>query len=76
MWFVNFILCLDVNYFYIFFRQLQQERRKGATEAAEARRDREATRGQEQLLQTQAQVAALKSQLEETEWGLCQKSGQ
>ncbi|KAF2345032.1 hypothetical protein FHG87_024212 [Trinorchestia longiramus] len=53
--------------------QMQQERRKVSVEATEARRDRDAARQQQQLQHT---IASLRSQLEETEWGLCQKSGE
>ncbi|XP_018022778.1 mucin-17 isoform X2 [Hyalella azteca] len=54
--------------------QVQQERRKVSAEAAEARRERDAGRGQQQQLQQT--IGSLRSQLEETEWGLCQKSGE
>lgn len=58
---------------YIFFLQLQQERRKMAAELEELKRERDG--GNKQVEQLKKEVSSLRSTLEETEWGLCQKSG-
>ena len=54
--------------------QLQQEKRKLRQEMDELRRDKEQQMRQSQELKQE--LTALRSQLEDTEWGLCQKSGQ
>ena len=53
--------------------QLQQERRKVSAELEEVRRERD--NGQKQIDQLRREISSLRGQLEETEWGLCQKSG-
>ena len=55
-------------------RQLQQEKRKLRQEMDELRRDKEQQARQNQELKQE--LGALRTQLEDTEWGLCQKSGQ
>ncbi|XP_045606052.1 leucine zipper putative tumor suppressor 3 isoform X3 [Procambarus clarkii] len=54
--------------------QLQQERRKLMAELEEARRERDGQ--QSQVEQLRRELSSLRTQLEETEWSLCQKSGE
>lgn len=53
--------------------QLQQERRKLMAELEEVRRERDGH--QSQTEQLRRELSTLRTQLEETEWNLCQKSG-
>ncbi|CAL4069476.1 unnamed protein product, partial [Meganyctiphanes norvegica] len=54
--------------------QLQTERRKLLVELEDSRRERENAAGQ--LEQLRRENTELRGQLEETEWGICQKSGE
>ncbi|KAK8374990.1 hypothetical protein O3P69_012351 [Scylla paramamosain] len=54
--------------------QLQQERRKLVAELEEVRRERDGQ--QSQTEQLRRELNSLRAQLEETEWSLCQKSGE
>nr|XP_053644472.1 leucine zipper putative tumor suppressor 3-like isoform X3 [Cherax quadricarinatus] len=54
--------------------QLQQERRKLLAELEEVRRDRDSHHSQTEQLRRE--LSSLRTQLEETEWSLCQKSGE
>ncbi|KAK4296904.1 hypothetical protein Pmani_030640 [Petrolisthes manimaculis] len=54
--------------------QLQQERRKLMGELEEVRRERDGHQAQTEQLRRE--LNSLRSQLEETEWSLCQKSGE
>lgn len=54
--------------------QLQQERRKLIAELEEVRRERDGQ--QSQTEQLRRELNSLRAQLEETEWSLCQKSGE
>ncbi|KAG0723715.1 Leucine zipper putative tumor suppressor 3 [Chionoecetes opilio] len=54
--------------------QLQQERRKVLAELEEVRRERDGQ--QSQTEQLRRELNSLRVQLEETEWTLCQKSGE
>lgn len=56
------------------FLQLQQERRKLIAELEEVRRERDGQ--QSQTEQLRRELNSLRAQLEETEWSLCQKSGE
>lgn len=58
----------------MFLLQLQQERRKLIAELEEVRRERDGQ--QSQTEQLRRELNALRAQLEETEWSLCQKSGE
>lgn len=57
-----------------FLLQLQQERRKLIAELEEVRRERDGQ--QSQTEQLRRELNSLRAQLEETEWSLCQKSGE
>lgn len=59
---------------YSFKLQLQQERRKLIAELEEVRRERDGQ--QSQTEQLRRELNSLRAQLEETEWSLCQKSGE
>ncbi|XP_071549189.1 uncharacterized protein [Panulirus ornatus] len=54
--------------------QLQQERRKLMAELEEVRRERDGHHSQTEQLRRE--LTSLRTQLEETEWSLCQKSGE
>ena len=53
--------------------KLQQERRKITADYEESKRERDAALKETE--QMRKEIGSLRSQLEETEWGLCQKSG-
>ncbi|RXG71548.1 Leucine zipper putative tumor suppressor 2-like protein, partial [Armadillidium vulgare] len=64
-----------LNYItFLFISKLQQERRKVSAELEEVKRERDT--GNKQVEQLKKEVGSLRTQLEETEWGLCQKSGE